>query len=149
MNTLFQIEITKADDKFRQSIVSLLQAEKLPVKDLPSPLDNFFVAVEDNNVIGVIGLEQYDKCGLLRSMVVNIQYRNKNIASRLVNKLEEKAGSLGIESIYLLTETAMAYFEKKGYEKISRTEVPKSIQASTEFSSVCPDSAIVMKKAIA
>jgi amino-acid N-acetyltransferase len=149
MNTLFQIEIIKADDKFRQSIVSLLQTEKLPVEDLPSPLDNFFIAVEDNNVIGVIGLEQYDKCGLLRSMVVNNRYRNKDIASRLVRELEEKAGSLGIESIYLLTETATAYFEKKGYEKISRTEVPKLIQASTEFSSVCPDSAIVMKKAIA
>ncbi len=149
MNTLFQIEIIKADDKLRQSIVSLLQAEKLTVEDLPSLLDNFFVAIEDNKVIGVIGLEQYDNCGLLRSMVVNNCYRNKNIASRLVNKLEEKAGSLGIESIYLLTETATAYFEKKGYEKISRTEVPKSIQASTEFSSVCPDSAIVMRKSIA
>ncbi len=85
MNTLFQIEIIKADDKLRQSIVSLLQAEKLPVEDLPSLLDNFFVTIEDNKVIGVIGLEQYDNCGLLRSMVVNNRYRNKNIASRLVN----------------------------------------------------------------
>jgi amino-acid N-acetyltransferase len=149
MNTLFQIEIIKADDKLRQSIVSLLQAEKLPVEDLPSLLDNFFVAIEDNKVIGVIGLEQYDNCGLLRSMVVNNRYRNKNIASRLVNELETRAGSLGIDRIYLLTETAPAFFEKKGYEKISRTEVPKLIQASTEFSSVCPVSAMAMKKSIA
>ena len=149
MNTINRIQITKAGNHYRQSIVSLLQSEKLPVDDLPSQLDNFFVAIEAGKVIGAIGLEQYDNCGLLRSMVVNNEYRNQSIASRLVRELEENAQNSGIDCIYLLTESAQGYFEKKGYEKISRTDVPKSIQASSEFSNVCPVSAIVMKKAIA
>jgi amino-acid N-acetyltransferase len=140
------IEIAKAEGKHRQSIVALLQEEKLPVADLPKALDNFLVALEEGKVIGAIGLEQIDDLGLLRSMVINRQYRNKGFASQLVRHLEEKASALGISCIYLLTETATAYFERKGYEKINRNEVPKSIQATSEFSSVCPLSAIVMKK---
>jgi amino-acid N-acetyltransferase len=116
---------------------------------LPSQLDNFFVAIEVDKVIGAIGLEQYDNCGLLRSMVVNNEYRNQSIASRLVRELEENAQNLGIDCIYLLTESAPGYFERKGYKKVSRTDVPELIQASSEFSSVCPVSAIAMKKEIA
>ncbi len=149
MNTINRIQITKADNHYRQSIVSLLQSEKLPVDDLPSQLDNFFVAIEVDKVIGAIGLEQYDNCGLLRSMVVNNEYRNQSIASRLVRELEENAQNLGIDCIYLLTESAPGYFERKGYKKVSRTDVPELIQASSEFSSVCPVSAIAMKKEIA
>src|SRR5687768_13661838 len=136
MNTINGIHITKAGNHYRQSIVSLLQSEKLPVDDLPSQLDNFFVAIEAGKVIGAIGLEQYGNCGLLRSMVVNNTYRNQSIASRLVGELEENARNAGIDCIYLLTESAPGYFERKGYKRISRTDVPESIQASSEFSGV-------------
>jgi amino-acid N-acetyltransferase len=146
MNTTGQTKIAKANKEQRQSIVSLLQSEKLPVIDLPVSLDNFFVSLDDNRVIGAIGLEQYDNCGLLRSMVVDKNYRGKNIASQLVQQLEDYATTIGIDEMYLLTETAPEYFKKKGYDQISRDEVPKPIQASSEFSQVCPVSAIVMKK---
>src|SRR5688500_5042469 len=132
MNIQNEIKIKKAGNQYRQSIISLLQSEKLPEEDLPPVLENFCIAVLDNYLVGVIGLQQYDNCGLLRSMVVNDQYRNKSIASRLVSELEEKAGSLGIDCIYLLPETASSYFERKRYEKINRAEVPKSMQASSE-----------------
>jgi hypothetical protein len=42
MNTTNQIRITKADDNQRQSVIALLQSERLPVEDLPASLDNFF-----------------------------------------------------------------------------------------------------------
>ena len=146
MNTTNQFKITKAGDEQRQSIIALLQAEKLPVEDLPASLDNFFIATEEAKVIGAIGLEQYDNYGLLRSMGVDKEYRNKNIASQLVRQLENYTTTIGITCLYLLTETAAQYFERKGYSKIGRDEVPVALQASSEFSSVCPVSAIVMKK---
>jgi amino-acid N-acetyltransferase len=146
MNTINQANITQANEQQRTSIIALLQAEKLPVEDLPASLDNFLIATEQDSVIAAIGLEQYDNCGLLRSMVVSREHRNKNIASQLVQGLEGKAVASGIDCMYLLTETATQYFEKKGYERIGRNEVPKAIQGSSEFSSVCPVSAIVMKK---
>jgi amino-acid N-acetyltransferase len=146
MQTDNQITITKASDNHRALVIALLQAEKLPVDDLPASLDNFFIAMNGHNIVGAIGLEQYGNYALLRSMVVSREYRNKSIASSLVDKLEYYAKTLGISAMYLLTETAPGYFEKKGYQQINREEVPTALQASSEFSHVCPVSAIVMKK---
>jgi amino-acid N-acetyltransferase len=143
-----QIEIRKGNNGYRQSIVTLLQLEKLPAYDLPAALDNFFAAVDHDNVVGAVGLEKYNNCGLLRSLVVTKDYRNEKIAGKLVKQLEEKAKISGIDCIYLLTETAPRYFAKKGYERISRDEVPASLKQSSEFSHVCPQSAIVMQKYI-
>ena len=146
--TLIQpTKIIRSKEDQRQSIISLLQAEKLPTGDLSGSLNNFFVALEGDAVIAAIGLEQYGNYGLLRSMVVNKEHRNKSIASSLVKELENESIALGIDSIYLLTETAPLYFERKGYKTVTRDETPEAIKASSEFKNVCPASAIVMKKA--
>jgi amino-acid N-acetyltransferase len=146
MNTTYQPTISNATSSQRQSIIQLLQGEKLPIDDLPASLENFLVATEDNKVVGAIGMELYGNCGLLRSMVVDKEHRNKKIASGLVQQLETEARVKGIDCMYLLTETALQYFERKGYQKITRDEVPRSLQTSSEFSHICPVSAIVMKK---
>lgn len=140
------MNITKATVKKRAEIISLLQSQELPSDDLPLLLNDFYTAMEGDQLIGLIGLERYGQYGLLRSMVVHPDYRNQQIAGSLVKMLEEKATSTGINSIYLLTETAAGYFSKKGYDAINRTEVPKDLMKSSEFSHVCPESATVMMK---
>jgi amino-acid N-acetyltransferase len=141
------IQIIKASDIHRDSILSLLQAEKLPVEGITS-LDKFFIAVSNEDVIGVIGLEVYNQYGLLRSLAVKKEYRNKSTGTLLITALETLATTLGLDSIYLLTETAPAYFERKGYQKIKRDETPSAIQLSAEFSSICPTTAQIMQKQI-
>ncbi len=143
-----QIEIIKADNNLRQQVINLLESEKLPVEDLPASLDNFLIAVDDDAAVGAIGMEQYDNYALLRSLVVHKKYRDKNIAAQLVHELEQKAAATGIIDLFLLTETAPGYFTKKGYATITRDDVPVALQASSEFSYVCPVSAIVMKKSL-
>lgn len=143
-----QIEIASANDHFREQVISLLRSEDLPADDLPPVLNHFFIAIDKNEVVGVIGLEQYENYGLLRSLVVNRNYRNEHIAGRLVHELETMAAMSGVESMYLLTETAPDFFAKKGYEKINRENVPLPLQQSSEFSDVCPQTAIVMKKSL-
>jgi amino-acid N-acetyltransferase len=142
------MNIIQANQTHRQLIIELLKTEKLPVEDLPGSLDHFLVAIININLVGVIGLEPYVPYGLLRSMVVREDYRGQNIASLLIQSLEKHATGLNIGSIYLLTETASNYFTKQGYTHVDRTEVPEAIKQSTEFSSVCPVSAIVMKKSL-
>jgi len=140
------MKIIQANQTYRQAIIELLKAEKLPVDDLPGNLDLFFVAISDSEIVGVIGLEHHPPFGLLRSMVVRKDHQNQKVATALVATLEKHAADLKIEWIYLLTETASGYFEKKNYQRVERIEVPDEIKQSTEFSSVCPVSAIVMKK---
>jgi amino-acid N-acetyltransferase len=139
------MEIIKAIHH-RESIAAILDTEKLPSGDLPSTLENFVVALQNGEVIGVAGLEIYTDYGLLRSLAVKPIFRDKGVAGKLLLQIEDLASSKGLKAIYLMTETAPGYFNNKGYIKVTRTEVPLAIQASSEFSHVCPQSAIVMKK---
>jgi amino-acid N-acetyltransferase len=52
----------------------------------------------------------------------------------------------GSHTAFLLTTTAENFFPKLGFERIPRDEVPASVQASVEFQSACPASAVVMRK---
>nr|WP_294945184.1 arsenic resistance N-acetyltransferase ArsN2 [uncultured Mucilaginibacter sp.] len=133
----------------REKIIELLAAEKLPVADLPETLDNFIVATNDGTVAGVGGVEVYGNYGLLRSLAVNPEHRRAGIATTLLAHLEGMSKQNGLLELYLLTETAPAYFEQKGFTKITRDDVPAAVQQSSEFSYACPASAIVMKKSIA
>lgn len=142
------MSIEKATQQDRTAIVSLLEAEKLPAKDLPAVLDNFLIIRAENRLAGVIGLERYGVYGLLRSMVVHPHYRNRQLAANLVQALEEEAIAAGITTLFLLTETAENYFRKKGYQVTARSAVPEVLLQSSEFSHVCPASATVMKKAL-
>ena len=140
------MHITEATPPMRPEIIALLQSQQLPVEDLPSQLSDFFVAQDDGKLIGLIGMELYGEYGLLRSMVVHPDFRNKQIAADLVQTLEQRATAAGIKALYLLTETAAIYFNKKGFSTIQREEVPDVVKASSEFSHVCPVSATVMVK---
>ena len=143
------VNILPAMESNRQDIIGLLQAEKLPVDDLPVALNNFFVASVNQVIVGAAGIELYERYGLLRSLVVNGNYRNLSIAAKLVEEVERKSVELQLVGIYLLTETAQGYFERKGYAVINRGGVPLAVQQSSEFSHVCPVSAVVMRKEIA
>jgi amino-acid N-acetyltransferase len=144
----FESMKTEQADKYRQSIVALLLAEKLPVADLPTPLQNFAVTRHGEVLTGVIGLEIYGNYGLLRSLAVNNNFRNQGIATELLRHVEKLAAAKSLNTIYLLTETAPGYFTRKGYKTITRADVPAEVQQSTEFSNVCPQSAIVLCKII-
>ncbi|ASU33191.1 arsenic resistance N-acetyltransferase ArsN2 [Mucilaginibacter xinganensis] len=139
---------TEQAENYRGHIIALLTAEKLPVADLPHSLENFVVSTQNGNLTGVAGLEIYGDYGLLRSLAVDKAFRNRGIADDLLKQAEALAASKNIKAIYLLTETAPAYFARKGYEAITRAGVPAAIQQSSEFSHVCPQSAIVMQKLV-
>ncbi|MCX6315936.1 MAG: arsenic resistance N-acetyltransferase ArsN2 [Bacteroidetes bacterium] len=131
-----------------EAISRLLQENKLPVADIASSSIQFWIAKKDTTPAGVIGLEQSGGYGLLRSMATATAFRNQGVAAFLVHTLEAYAKEQKLKDIYLLTETAEQYFNKKGYHKISRDQAPAAIQSSAEFSHLCPSTAILMKKSL-
>jgi amino-acid N-acetyltransferase len=96
----------------------------------------------------MIGLEQFDKLGLLRSLVIDPAVRRSGIGRQLVAALEAKAVARGVAELWLLTIDAEAYFLKLGYEIKERDRAPDVIRETDEFSSLCPGDAIVMKKSL-
>ncbi len=126
-------------------VIKLLQNANLPVADLPIGLPHFFKAAMADTVVGVVGLELYQKQALLRSLAVVDEYRSRAVGKYLYEAVVQYAQQQQVEELYLLTNTAEAYFARHGFEKTDRSQVPETIQQTQQFQGVCPSSATVMK----
>ena len=128
----------------------LLESADLPVADLNGPQSDdgpaLYVVRSEAGRVGCIGVERYGEHGLLRSAVVREGYRGEGYGRAAVRALETEARDAGIETLYLLTTTAPDFFAGLGYERVERSTVPEPVRGSAEFSELCPDSAVVMRR---
>lgn len=128
-------------------VIKLLEQAHLPKDGVSDQFENFLILENSSqNLIGCAGLELYEQFGLIRSVVIQPDLRNKNYGAKLVLELEQFGKNKELESLYLLTETAQRFFSKHGYTVVDRPQVPKEIQDSYEYSTACKVSAVVMTK---
>jgi amino-acid N-acetyltransferase len=140
-------KINPATAQDESAIKALLRRCELPSDDLStSHLAHFLVIKDDRQVIGSVGIEVCDEYGLLRSLAVIESFRGHGLGIRLVDQIEKYALSQQIELLYLLTTTADRFFTANGYKVIPRESAPAAIKETTEFKSICPASAVCMKK---
>jgi amino-acid N-acetyltransferase len=66
----------------------------------------------------------------------------------LVAACEQYAIESGIDTLYLLTETAETFFECLGYTRLPRDRAPAAIVRSAQFASLCPSSAAFMARTL-
>lgn len=127
------------------ALLSLLQQNNLPTEDIT---DNtrLFTFYDDGKLAGVVGIELKGEDGLLRSLCVDATQRTAGIGKELVGFIENYAKEQGVKNLYLLTTTAAHFFTNRSYETIDRSVVPAAIRETSEFASVCPSSATVMRK---
>ncbi len=129
------------------SVVSLLEQAGLPSSDLnDSMLERFIGASSHGALVGVVGFEAHGTTGLLRSLVVTSAAQGSGLGATLVAAIESQASAHGIKHLYLLTTDAADYFSRHGYQAVDRAATPESIKNTTQFSSLCPGSATVLKK---
>lgn len=140
------ISLTDVLPEQTAAVNELLREADLLTDDLPEGLPNFILAFDDDKPIGVAGVEVYGKAGLLRSVAVAPAYRSQRVGGELVRQLQQRATQQGVEDLYLITTTADAYFARKGFCRVDRGEVPAAIVVTQQFSTLCPSSAVVMKK---
>jgi len=130
----------------REAVVKLLQKAGLLTDDLPTDLAGFLLAWDDDDLVGVAGLERHAALGLLRSVAVDPTHRNTGMATQLVERLLATADATHLQAIYLITTTAEGFFSRYGFVSVSRDEVPDAIRQTRQFSGLCPASALVMKR---
>ncbi len=126
------------------SIEALLKKSYLPYEDIITSKVDFIVAIKDEQVIGTIGVEKFERIWLLRSFAVADTFKGVGIGNRLLEKLIEKAQIKNCRELHLLTTTAENYFSKKGFIRSSREFAPKVLQSTKEFSEICPVSSAYM-----
>lgn len=141
-------EFKKTSPEKKSEVLTLLTLANLPTLDIGENVELFSLEINEN-IVGTAGLEIIGNIGLLRSVSVLESQKGKGYGHLIVQKLESYAKTQNIEALYLLTTTASKFFGQKcNYQMIERANVPIEIQNSQQFSSVCPSSAVVMKKVL-
>jgi amino-acid N-acetyltransferase len=131
-----------------QEVLRLLDQNHLPVAGLAEHLETTLVARQDGRVVGSAALEVYGDGALLRSVAVAPELQQQGLGRDLTAAALRLAQQLDVPAIYLLTTTAERYFPKFGFERVTRDDVPVGVRTSVEFTTACPASAIVMRKAL-
>jgi amino-acid N-acetyltransferase len=141
--------IEAAQPRDLPQVRNLLERSNLPLDGVDDHLPTMLVAKEGREVVGTAALELYADGALLRSVAVDPRQQGRRLGHALTEEALRLAQARGVDTVFLLTTTAERFFPKFGFEPIARDEVPASVQASVEFQSACPASAIVMRKRLA
>lgn len=123
----------------------LLLACGLPIGGLEVAFPDGYVVIADAGLVGCAGVELYRETGLLRSVAVVPEARGRGLGERLTRDRIAYARSVGLESLWLLTTTAPAYFSRLGFAPVDRAAAPMSLRRSAEFTELCPASATCMR----
>lgn len=146
-----ELKIENAKKSDLAAIRSLLQLTELPPEGIDPHLENFLVIRNPKSIpgsdllIGSIGLEVYGKSALLRSLAVHPDFQGIGLGTRLVERIIEVAKKRGIIRLFLLTDTAEEFFEKKGFAVVTRDQVPEDMKKSIEFTTLCTSSPSMMR----
>lgn len=138
------IETRRASPSDFAAAASLLDGSRLPLEGLREHFDGAIVAVEDGRIVGCVALERYGESALLRSLVVAPERRGERLGERLASEALGAARAAGVRDVYLLTETAGAFFPRFGFVAEERSLAPARIAGSIEFRRACPAGALMM-----
>ena len=142
------VELRGARSDDLPEVLALLRKAELPSAGVSETFSNFFVAEQEGRLIGAAGLEIYGPSALLRSVVVEDEWRGTGVGGRLIDLALGEARVRGIQDVFLLTTTAENYFPRFGFACVAREEVSESVTCSMEFQGACPASAVVMRKTL-
>ena len=140
------LSFRRATENNAAAIQSLLKSQRLPTETVGTTKTDFYLAVENNAIVGVAGFEYYGEEVLLRSVAVPASLQKKHRGSELVDWMIALAKQKGLKRIVLLTETASKFFAKKGFIMVERSFiVNETMKQSSQFSGGCCSSAVCME----
>ena len=102
---------------------------------LENEIDQFAVIERDGTILACAALYPIPTAeGELRSaeiacVAVHPSYRKSNRGSQILHYLEEKARTLGIQQLFILTTRTAHWFLEQGFEQASVDELPNARQA--------------------
>ncbi len=110
--------------------IELLQENSLPASDLATRKPYLIGYSIEDVLTAVCGLEIYGDAGLLRSLVVRKDNGSQGPGKILHDTIKEYSKNKHTKALYLLATSAEKYFEKLGWQKTGRDEVPDALKIS-------------------
>jgi amino-acid N-acetyltransferase len=143
-----QVHLRAATSDDLPVMQALLAAENLPQGGVAEGIRHFQVLDDGQSIIATAGIEPLGSLALLRSVVVAPGCRGRGFARQLTESMVQYARELGIGSLYLLTMDADEFFAGLGFRRVSRKKAPEDIQRCRQYREQCPDSAVLMGRAV-
>ncbi len=136
-------DVERADPIDFTATKRLLVESGLPTQGLKET-EIWRVRDETQEIVGISGLEIWGRQGLLRSVAVRTKSQRVGVGRALVEHTIAEARKKGIQELFLITETAPAFFERFGFKHLKRVNVKGEVLNSIEFKEACAESAPVM-----
>ncbi|OVA05890.1 GNAT domain [Macleaya cordata] len=97
-------------------------------EELLEALDSFIVVERDGSVIACAALFPFfsEKCGEVAAIVVSKECRGHGQGDKLLDYIEKKAASLGLEKLFLLTTRTADWFRRRGFFECSIESIPET-----------------------
>jgi ribosomal protein S18 acetylase RimI-like enzyme len=129
----FSVVIRKMTIEDYDSLISLWKKGNIPFRpqgrdskknihwQLQQPFSFYFVAEHNGKIVGAILGTHDGRKGWINRLIVTQTYHRKGIAKRLIEEIEHRLTSVGIDIVACLIEdwnvTSMQVFERLGYTK--------------------------------
>ena len=123
----------------------LLHRVQLPDHGVADQFGHYLAVRDASRLVGLCGVEVCGDEGLLRSVAVDPDYRGEGIGALLVAGAQDLARRLKLDSLYLLTTSAAAYFRRHVFEDLDREKAPPAVRESWEFRFGCPSTSALMR----
>ena len=127
-------------------MVEWLHAAGLATSDINEGLPRFVAGASEAVPVAFAGVSGAGPDRLLRSVVVDPAQRGEGIGRAFISVVESFAATTGAERLWLLTDSSPRFFEAVGYARRDRADAPSEVQASGQFTGLCPASAVLMCK---
>jgi len=93
--------------------------------EIATNIRSYFIALDGDKLVGFVALHIHSpKLAELRSMIIDQNYRGRNIGTALVEKASEEGRYLGLKEILALTYQ-QRFFERLGFVEIPKESIPE------------------------
>ncbi|CAH8326102.1 unnamed protein product [Eruca vesicaria subsp. sativa] len=97
-------------------------------EELLQALDSFVVVEREGQIIACAALFPFfqEKCGEVAAIAVASDCRGQGQGDKLLDYIEKKASSLGLETLFLLTTRTADWFVRRGFQECSIQVIPET-----------------------
>jgi amino-acid N-acetyltransferase len=128
------------------AVRALLDGCGLPSADVSAERVELVVALAGDDLVGCVGLERHGDAVLLRSFAVAPGQRGRGIGQALHARILAAAALRGARTAYLVTTTAEGFAGARGFARVERSELPPEVAATAQLRTLCPATAICMRR---
>ncbi|QRQ85871.1 GNAT family N-acetyltransferase [Cupriavidus oxalaticus] len=126
-------------------VAALLERCGLPTSDVSLIIESFQIAIYEGLIVGCAAAEHHGTSVLIRSAAVEAAYRDRGIATRIVDALLMRARGTEARDAYVFSVVAPAYFARWGFTLVANEAVPQEVMSSIAAQRATRASALCMR----